>query len=587
MERRGPDGAGEWCNESGRVGLAHRRLAIIDLNERAAQPMRSNDGLRTITFNGEIYNYRALRDQLDRQGVTFRTESDTEVLLELYARKGASMLADLRGMFAFLIWDEEKHELFCARDPYGIKPLYFANDGWTFRAASQVKALTAGGSVPREVDPAAVLGFFLLGSVPEPLTIHTAIRALPAGCWMRVNAVGPQEPVRYHSIAGTWADAARNTHSITREEAYTHARAALKDSVAHHMVADVPVGAFLSAGIDSSALVGLVRDAGIKDVQTMTLAFEEYRGRIDDEAPLAEEMAALYGTRQRTRVLGVGEFRDALDDILDQMDQPSIDGINTYFVSKVAAECGLKVALSGLGGDELFGGYNSFDDIPRWVRTFRVPSHIPLLGNLARSLYTHMAPGRARRSPKAAGALLYGGTYPGAYYLRRGVFMPWELAEFLPHDFIETGLQRLRLLPVLQSALEPDPGTAFGRVAALEAALYMRNQLLRDTDWAGMAHSIELRVPLVDAVLLRELAPLLLQYGPALRKDLLAQSPSTPLPAHVRNRPKTGFQVPVHAWLEQYEAVDAWRAVPSLAREGCPWARRWAYTVYRRVCVPE
>lgn len=579
MSARGPDGFGEWFSEEGSIGFGHRRLSIIDLSDRAAQPMSTPDGRYTITFNGEIYNYKELRRRLQDEGQQLQSDSDTEVILQLFARKGIECVHDLRGMFAFALWDNVSAELFLARDPYGIKPLYYSDDGVYVRAASQVKAILAGGKVSHAHDPAGLVGFYLLGSVPEPFTIYSAVRAVPAGSWVRIDRSGVQEPVRYFNIAEVFARASEQAFAMNESHAMDFIREALKDSVAHHMIADVPVGAFLSAGIDSGTLCGLIRDAGIEDLQTMTLAFDEYRGKHDDEAPLAEEVAAYYRTRHHTRRLGIEEFNHHLGRIFDAMDQPSIDGVNTYFVSLVAAEAGLKVALSGLGGDELFGGYNSFDDIPQWVRRFSVPSRIPFLGDLFRVAYSTILDGKTSRSAKAAGILKYGGTFPGAWYLRRGLFMPWELDEFLDRDLVRHGLESLQLIGHLQKALYPDPRSPFARVAALEASLYMRNQLLRDTDWAGMAHSIELRVPLVDVDLLRTLAPALLRYASKHRKQLLASSPTRPLPEHIRTRAKTGFQVPVHSWLEQNSSVDAWRGVPSLQREGTPWARRWAYSV--------
>ena len=211
------------------------------------------------------------------------------------------------------------------------------------------------------------------------------------------------------------------------EDAQALVRNALLDSVRHHLVADVPVGAFLSSGIDSGALVGLMRDAGAQDIQTVTLAFEEFRGRHEDEAPRAAEVANRYGTRHTTRYVTEQEFHSDLPRILDAMDQPTIDGLNTWFVSKAARELGLKVAISGLGGDELFGGYPSFQDVPLWVRVLAVPGGIPLLGGLARKIMTSLGPFSRIANPKAAGLLEYGGTYAGAYLLRRGLFMPWEL----------------------------------------------------------------------------------------------------------------------------------------------------------------
>jgi len=485
MAARGPDGAGEWIAEEGRVGFGHRRLSIIDLSETGAQPMASADGRLVVTFNGEIYNYRALRRALETRGRVFRSQSDTEVLLHLYAEKGEGMVHDLRGMFAFAIWDGARRTLFLARDPYGIKPLYYADDGWTFRFASQVKALLAGGAISRDPEPAGQVGFYLWGSVPEPFTTWAAIRALPAGATLTVDRIGASEPRRYHSIAQVYCEAetvVRSRHAPAGADSSAEIRAALLDSVRHHLVADVPVGAFLSAGIDSGALVGLMRDAGQHEIQTVTLAFEEFRGRADDEAPLAEEVARLYGTRHTTRIVTEAEFKADLPRILDAMDQPSIDGINTWFVSKAAHELGLKVAVSGLGGDELFGGYPSFRDIPRWVRLLAAPSRVPLLGKAARRLGQRLGTA-AGPSPKVAGMVEYGGTYAGAYLLRRGLFMPWELGQVLDRDVVVTGLRRLAPLPRIAGELESHLRSAHAKVATLESALYMRNQLLRDTDW--------------------------------------------------------------------------------------------------------
>ena len=207
MAARGPDGAGEWYSQDERVGLGHRRLSIIDLSDRAAQPMASADGKCVITFNGEIYNYRQLRALLEKKGCVFRTQSDTEVLLHLYAKKGAAMVDDLRGMFAFALWDAEKQALFLARDPYGIKPLYYADDGWTLRFASQVKALLAGQKVSRDPEPAGWVGFCLFGSVPEPFTTYQEVRSLPAGSTLWVDRIGTREVKQYFSIAEVYCRA--------------------------------------------------------------------------------------------------------------------------------------------------------------------------------------------------------------------------------------------------------------------------------------------------------------------------------------------------------------------------------------------
>src|SRR5438270_3327766 len=228
MAARGPDGAGMWCSQDGRVGLGSRRLAIIDLSESGLQPMASADGKLIVTFNGEIYNYRALRSDLEARGYVFRTQTDTEVLLHLYAAKGPEMVHELRGMFAFGLWDANKRGLLLARDPYGIKPLYYADDGWTLRFASQVKALLAGGGVSTDPEPAGWAGFLLFGSVPEPFTTYQEIRALPAGATMWVNALGPSEPSRDYSVAKVFRKAECETRRFSLAEIQASVRDALR-----------------------------------------------------------------------------------------------------------------------------------------------------------------------------------------------------------------------------------------------------------------------------------------------------------------------------------------------------------------------
>lgn len=576
MAARGPDGKGEWVSGDSRVGFGHRRLSIIDLTDAGAQPMSTADGSLVVTFNGEIYNYRELRRGLEAKGYVFHSNSDTEVLLHLYADQGHAMVHALRGMFAFAIWDERQREVFLARDPYGIKPLYYVDDGWTFRFASQVKALLAGGVVSKDPEPAGVVGFYLWGTVPEPFTSYQAIRALPAGTMLKVDHIGTRAPERYHCIAQVYADterASRGRAALAQGEAQEQIRHALLDSVRHHLVADVPIGAFLSAGIDSGALVGLMRDAGQQNIQTVTLAFDEFQGREGDEAPLAVQVARLYGTRHSTRVVTRAEFEADLPRLIEAMDQPSIDGINTWFVSKAARELGLKVAVSGLGGDELFGGYPSFKDLPKWVEYLAVPSRVPGLGRAARAVGQPI--GRwLGLNPKAAGLLELGGTYAGAYLLRRGLFMPWELSQVLDSDFIRNGLRRLDPLRSVGEQLSPTPFSAFAKVSTLESSLYMRNQLLRDTDWASMAHSLEVRVPLVDSVLLPSASAVTTTGAAFEGKALLAKAPTAPLPEKVVGRPKTGFTTPLDTWMQ---------AIPTGKRlNEMSWARDWSVAIGAR-----
>jgi asparagine synthase (glutamine-hydrolysing) len=581
MASRGPDGAGAWFSDDGRIALGHRRLSIIDLSDRAAQPMETQDKKLVISYNGEIYNYRSLRKGLEAAGHSFRTHSDTEVLLHLYREKKEAMFDGLRGMYAFTLWDENKRALLLARDPYGIKPLYYADDGWTIRVASQVKTLIASGKVSRQIEPAGIVGFFLFGSVPEPFTTFQEIRAVPAGSFIWIGDLGPSPARSHFSVAATFRHASETPPQVDSKKQQEIVRAALLDSVRHHLVADVPVGAFLSAGVDSGSLVALMKDAGQDSIQTVTLAFEEFLGQPEDEAPIAKRVACHYGTIHTTRLVTKNEFQNDLPAILRAMDQPSIDGMNTWFVSKAARELGLKVVISGLGGDELLGGYPSFKDIPRSVRLFSIPSNIPLAGDVFQILFSKFLARGSSFSPKLAGLLKYGGTYPGAYLLRRGLFMPWELPAIMDEETVAEGLRRLRPLHHIQTAMEPDPKIPYARVATLESNLYLRNQLLRDADWAGMAHSVEIRTPLVDAKILHSLSRVLVTKNGAHPKSLVAHSPRKPLLSEVVLRPKTGFLIPFAAWLQAPgNYLNNWQRISLLGRPGCHWSRRLAYALF-------
>src|SRR2546428_7109906 len=277
MRSRGPDASSMWISPDGRVGFGHRRLAIIDLSPGGAQPMCRAQNV--IVFNGEIYNYRELRGELESRGIRFTSHSDTEVLLQLYATRGPEMLNDLRGMFAFALWDAATRRMFLARDPYGIKPLYYADDGATLRVASQVRALIASGRVSKQFDAAGAAGFFLRGTIPEPFTMYRSIRAVPAGSYCFVDANGTSEPVQYFSIAQTLHDAGDNVDISVHD--------AVLESVKYHMVADVPVGAFLSAGIDSTSIVALAGESGASGPPNDKLPLSEGPRRRDDGTPLA------------------------------------------------------------------------------------------------------------------------------------------------------------------------------------------------------------------------------------------------------------------------------------------------------------
>jgi len=570
MVRRGPDSSGVWISHDGRVGLAHRRLTIIDLSDAGAQPMSTPDGKVRIVFNGEIYNYREIRDDLECRGYRFRSSSDTEVLLYLYVEKGRDFLNDLQGMYALALWDENKQGLLLARDPYGIKPLYYSDNGTQVRFASQVKALLASGTIDTSPDPAGHVGFFLWGHMPPRNTLYRNIKELPAGHLLWIDASGIRVEKPFCEIVDEIRRYSRQRPEISPEEACERLHQALRDSVKKHLIADVEVSTFLSAGLDSSLVLALGMESSNRSLKAITMAFPEYRDTEMDEAPAARTIAQYYNAEHRVPQVDPKNFQDELPSMLKAMDQPTIDGINTYCVSKVASGMGVKVALSGLGGDEIFGGYPSFQSIPMSVR--KLHAFRPNSG-FGKGFRWVSAPIIKRfTSVKYAGLFEYGGSYAGAYLLRRGLFMPWELPRLLDPDMVRDGWNELQTLAALNETIrgiDSDHCT----VAALEMTWYMRNQLLRDADWAGMAHSLEIRVPLVDIQLLRDLAPLMWTDRPPTKRDA-ARSLSKPLPESIVNRPKTGFNVPVREWLIGTHGSQFIE----------PGYRSWAKYIYKSFC---
>lgn len=539
MLSRGPDGEGIWIDKNQRIGLAHRRLAIIDLSENARQPMSTVDGQYHIVFNGEIYNYQLLRKKLIAKGYRFFSNSDTEVLLNLYIENGPEMLKELRGMYAFAIWDSAKRGLFLARDPFGIKPLYMSDDGHTLRFASQVRALLQSKHVQRDLNPAGQVGFFLWGCVPEPHTMFKSIQALEPGAthWIDIHGKRKNQVIIDFKEEITRIDE-HPSQSVDIREIFA-------DSIKSHLIADVDVGLFLSAGLDSSTVAAFASKINPDQQHTLTLGFKEFVGTLHDETILAEQIAKQYGTKHQTIWIEKETFRTHFANFLEAMDQPTVDGINTYFVSMAAAKTGLKVALSGLGGDELFRGYDTFFRVPflsNLFRFFRYTSFSnELFRKVSRSLFNKLA------IPKYAGIFEYGHSFSGVYLLRRSLFMPWELDDLLDREIVLNGLELLQTQTELDCTHTGIQQPSL-KVTILEFYWYMRNLLLRDVDWASMAHSLEIRVPFLDLILFRNILPLLASDHPPSKMNV-AQFAEPPLPKAVLTRKKTGFRVPIRNWL--------------------------------------
>ncbi len=582
MTTRGPDGAGTWFSEDHRIALAHRRLAIIGLGDQGAQPMELRprccgvDESLVVTFNGEIYNYRELRRHLEGRGHHLRSQTDTEVLLHLYEDHGSEFVDLLRGMFAFVLFDGRARTMLLARDPLGIKPLYLADDGDTIRVASQARALLESPSVSQTTNDAALAGLLVFGFVPEPLTAWSDIRAVPPGSTVTIQHDGSRTIRRFFSLSEEITRAEQTPASQSADELV---RDALSDSVNAHMVSDVEVGIFLSSGIDSSAVLGLAAEQE-QSLHAVTVGFEEYGESSDDEVPLARVVADTYGARHSVDVVTRENFASWLPIILTDMDQPTTDGINSWLVSRAAASQGLKVALSGLGGDEFLGGYSNFVTVPTWYHRLRMPASLPGIGLASRRL---LATALRSYKPQAAGMLEYGDSLAHVWLLFRCVNAPWHLPSILGRERAAAALAALNIDSILAGAITPEPQTDVGVVAALEGGLYMRSQLLRDADWAGMAHSLEIRVPLVDSVA----SPLLTRaltrvWTPPEGKQSLGRSPIPPLPRVVLERSKTGFSVPMAERAVNQPGFGDWRRIGTLAHPRCSWARRWSYVIAGR-----
>lgn len=571
MIKRGPDAAGIWMSDDNRVGLAHRRLSIIDINSRSNQPMVSEDDTCVISFNGEIYNYQELKRNLTKKGYQFKTNSDTEVLLNLYRENGTKMCSMLRGMFAFVIWDKKFRKLIMVRDAYGIKPLYYSDDGFSIRIASQVKALCASDVLSKrlKISSAGIVGFLFLGSIPEPLTSYENIKSLPSGVVATIDSQG-MKIEEYFSLYSEY----KNLYNKEKPESIDSiAREALLDTVSSHTVGDVPVGIFLSAGLDSCSLLSLMNQSGYRNIQSMTLAFEEFKGSSADESLIAKKIASRYDVNHTTCIISKNDFVSYLPDILGNMDQPSIDGINTWFVSKAAKEAGLKVAISGLGGDEIFGGYPSFNNIPKMRFLNLIFGNIPGFSKGFERV-TDVLLRKSNVSEKIRYIPRFYHNVCESYLLQRCIFLPHEISAILGAEFSSRGFSMLRNEALNFSSLNDLPIPDYPKISALETNFYMKNQLLRDSDWAGMAHSVEIRTPLVDIELLKSIGPSVLKMKKYNGKKLLSNNALSNEEMKVLQRKKTGFGLPMQRWFELKNSRLS-GLYPASMNGNCHWSKKY------------
>src|SRR3989338_5571764 len=531
LQHRGPDAEG-WYRSKELV-LGHRRLSIIDLSPSANQPLSNEDGTLWLAYNGEIYNFRELRKELIGKGHRFKYQTDSEVILHLYEEFDIKCLDHLRGMFAFALWDEKKKRLFLARDRIGIKPLYYSDNPASLIFASEARAIQK--AIPCEPNSEIAIQFLQYGSIPEPLTAFQNIYSVPAGHYLLRD-------VRGTSIHSYWslADVLRrqDAHPLVGREI----RTLLEEAVQQYLVSDVPLGILLSGGLDSSSLVALAARQREQVIHTLTIGFHESQY---DETQFASLISKKFGTRHHERYANGPMVLECLDDFFNAMDQPSADALNTFVVTRLAQEEGIRVLLSGLGGDEVFSGYPHFKYAGRLFQILPYLEKMPpavrsyLIGALVQGSKLFKAPLAAERLN-----FLMNPTIDSAYRVYRGVFPPSIIQSLLNCD--SKAIQP-------SSVLHHPEGLPSGidRAIYLEFALYLRDRLLRDTDAMSMSHSLEVRVPFLDHQFVTALLQMKSQtrFHPYRGKLLLKEALHNDLPEVILNRPKRGFIFPLGEWL--------------------------------------
>ncbi len=524
MQHGGPDDAGVYLNEGSHLAFGHRRLSLIDLSEAGHQPMFSKENNLVIVFNGEIYNYLTIQAELNLLGHQFISHSDTEVIIAAYEQWGVDCFEKFNGMFALAIYDIQKNELVLARDHAGIKPLYYSFYKAGFYFASETKAFKQiDHNWPENPDWKTFLLCF--GHMPEPFTTLNGVLSLPKGSYMKVDLNNLNSSL--FSFNQT-----HYQYTITKEsEAIDAIRTSLTASVKRHLISDAPIGLFLSGGIDSSILTILAKEFSGSHLNTLSIDFAE---SAFSEKKYQDIIIQQTGAKHQSFTIDQSMFNDSIDDILLAMDQPSNDGINSYFITKYAQEAGLKAVLSGIGADELLGGYPSFKRSALLSKTKLIPVFLLHLAELFKD------------DKKRKFRFLERKNAWGQYLFNRGFFTPLQISAILQISVDE-----------IQATIDKVPMPSFlpqlnlqEQVSFTETNLYMQNQLLRDTDFMSMWHSVEVRVPFLD----KEFMQVCHSIHPSLRlnggpKHLLIKAFKDVLPEAIWNRPKQGFAFPFQQWM--------------------------------------
>lgn len=523
MAHGGPNDSGIYISDDKKIAFAHRRLSIIDLSALGHQPMSNKDKSIWITYNGEIYNFKELRAELINTGCDFVSKTDTEVLVYGYEKWGIEkLLSKLRGMFAFAIYDDKRKKTILARDRFGIKPLYYYKDDEKFIFSSEVKGILRSGLVPDVKEEKALTAFLILGSIPSPLTSIKDVLSLPAYHYMEIEK-DKLKIQKYWDLERCF----QNKTKISFPDAAEEVKSLMKEAVGLHLISDAPLGIFLSGGIDSSSLVAYASKAG-KTLETLSIVFEEEEY---SEESYEKAVSARFKTNHKSFLVREDHFRNDFENIFNAMDEPTTDGVNTYFISKAAKESGLTVVLSGVGGDEVFLGYSHYKKNMLLNLLLKTPK---FLRNKLRLINPRFQKTDFLDMNESFSTPL----------LFRGLFTPYQVSKLLDknicNDFMESdyGLESESLVDGLDY---------------FDFKHYLGNQILKDCDFMSMKHSLEIRIPYLDHVLVEKILsyPNDIKFSNEMNKPLLVEGLKNILPKEVYSRNKVGFTFPFDKWLKK------------------------------------
>jgi asparagine synthase (glutamine-hydrolysing) len=563
MLHGGPDDAGLYLDAERNLAFGHRRLSLIDLSSLGHQPMIDVQDNIVLIFNGEIYNFQNIKILLQANGYQFKSSSDTEVIIYAYLEWGYECFAKFNGMFALALLDKRTNKILLARDHAGIKPLYYSINQNSLHFASEIKAFKIVNPNWKEA-PEWKKYFLLFGHLPEPITTLHNVFALPKGNLLEIDCT---------TLKHKFIQFYKNYYHYqiySENEAIDKIKTTLTDAVQSHLISDAPIGLFLSGGIDSSLLTILAKPFINENLRTLSIVFDDDKF---SEKSFQDIIIRQTGAQHHSFLVTESEFNDSLTDIIAAMDQPSYDGINSYFISKYAKQYGLKAVLSGLGADELFGGYPSFKRDATLSLLQKIPAFILRV--------TDLSPTDKKRRL----SFLYLKNMMGDYLLQRGVFVPKQIAAILDcsEKEIDTFIQQINV-PLFIKKIHP-----LEKVSYYETNWYMQNQLLKDTDFMSMWHGVEVRVPFLD----KELMQLIYSIHPSVRfsiyqsKHLLIKAFKNELPEPIWNRPKQGFTFPFEKWMKHLQVNKpnniSVQFQEDLRNNKIHWSKYWCYLLATQI----